>query len=162
MSNFNIPSISVDSIKLGNNLVTQTGNSIYFDNATLYCKEIHDPTDTYIINLTNGMVITNQFNYLSLDWYNRILWSNDGNKAINWNLRQLSGSWSANTLPTTSGDLVNKGYLDYGNTITNYNMTATLLPTGLTFSRVGKDRPMHPADNNFVWFQDKFNLSSSY
>lgn len=49
---------------------------------------------------------------VSLSWEDRGLLDADGNPSVAWASRQLSGDWLTNTTPTTSGHIINKGYLD--------------------------------------------------
>lgn len=49
---------------------------------------------------------------VSIDWANKYLYESvDGDITLNWNLQQLSGNWSTNTMPVNSGHLINKGFL---------------------------------------------------
>ncbi len=48
-----------------------------------------------------------------LDWNSSALLATDGiTQNVNWQSLQLTGNWQNNTVPTVSGHLVNKGYLD--------------------------------------------------
>lgn len=64
----------------------------------------------------------------------------------NWKRRQLSGDWSTNTVPTESGHIINKGFLNQKNILnatynkTNLSTGENFNPTGLVFNlqRVGR------------------------
>lgn len=89
----------------------------------LYCpftETIIDLTTRQFYSISGGAVsldwderglITSAGDF-SIDWDNKIAYGSDGNDSLNYGLRVLSGDWQTNTLPTTSGHIVNKGYLD--------------------------------------------------
>lgn len=49
---------------------------------------------------------------VSASWDDRILSDSSEDASVDWENKQLSGNWQTNTNPTSSGHIVNKGYLD--------------------------------------------------
>lgn len=77
-----------------------------------------DPKNYYL--LSNGIIsldwtersASSNDGTIALSWTDRVLLDTSENASVSWGGRQLSGDWLANTNPTTSGHIINKGYLD--------------------------------------------------
>lgn len=221
-----IPSLSANSILLGDGLLTITGGGLYVNNVSQTGAAAQESTNIMSGNLTQtGVNLINRIDILSgqlvilntgtlyligdqsvtgiktfnsdllierisgkavnnssislkfgnakalngnssLDWGARRLYANDANnnvtalrwddftlvsganKTLEWARKQLSGNWTTDGLPSESGHLVNKGYLE-----NNY-----ALLTGT------QDFSGSKVFNNSIYIQDKivFQTSSLY
>lgn len=66
-------------------------SNVFMDNTGIF----RSATNSVLINVNSGA-----------------LYDNSLAVALDWDDRQLSGQWQTNTLPTISGHIINKGYLD--------------------------------------------------
>lgn len=77
-----------------------------------------DPKNYYL--LSNGIIsldwtersASSNDGTIALSWTDRVLLDTSENVSASWGSRQLSGNWLTNTTPTSSGHIINKGYLD--------------------------------------------------
>lgn len=77
-----------------------------------------DPKNYYLIS--NGVTsldwtersVSSSDSVVSMSWEDRALLDTSEIPSLNWGLRTLSGNWLTNTTPTSSGHIINKGYLD--------------------------------------------------